>query len=229
MYPKGTTQLKLKENSMKWKKHQMGSWMASVVFILMFGTLVNAKDDFTQSGPWLVFDYSLGFGMGSPGTENPGGVRFEVQISDGGPYKTLYQSVYSQLRWHPYAVSLSEYAGQEVKVRFLVEHIEGRIMMDYPHWGNPRVVVGSLFDKTPPKEIFNFAMTPVNRVGGILADGTEFDLEEPDPVFNSDAMVTQGLLNRKHMLLMYAGDNYICVPGKAQPGIYMGVSMSVDR
>lgn len=180
----------------------------------------------SSHGPWLMFDYSLGLGMGSVGYK-VGGAKFEVQISDGGPFKTLYRSIYSTMRWYPYAVNLSEYAGKKIKVRFSTEHVDGRIMMDYPHWGNPRLVVGDLFGKTPPKEIFNFAMTPIERVGGVLPDGKEFTFSEIDPIFN-DKLVTKGLLDREHKLLVYAGNNYICVPGKAEPGIYMGVSMSVD-
>lgn len=60
-----------------------------------------------------------------------------------------------------------------------------------------------------------------------VPNGTEVPLIEKDPVFYQ-GLATPGLLNRELMLLTYAGDNYICVPGKRQPGIYMGVSMSVD-
>jgi hypothetical protein len=186
-----------------------------------------AGTDPTQPGPWLVFDFSLGWGMGPVGTEQPGGVRFEVQASDGGPFQRLFRAHYARLRWCPWAVNLAQYAGREVRFRFVVEHIEGRIMMDYPHWGNPRIVVGPLAGEAPPREVFNFALTPMDRAGALLPDGTEVPLTEKDPIFY-EGLVTPGRLNRGLMLLVYAGDRYICVPGKQQPGLYMGVSMSVD-
>lgn len=195
---------------------------------LLLSPPAHAAVDLTNPGPWLVFGFALGWGMGPADYDGRGGVRFEVQASaEGGPFQRLFRAAYAQLRWFPYAENLSRYAGKEVRFRFLVEHLDGRIMMDYPHWGNPRVVAGPLVGSGPPTETFNFAMTPASRVAALLPDGTEAPLTEEDPIFRQ-GLVTPGRLNRDLMLLVYAGDNYICVPGKRQPGIYMGVSMSVD-
>jgi hypothetical protein len=183
--------------------------------------------DLTQPGPWLVFDISLGWGMGPADYDGRGGVRFEVQASDGGPFERLFRADYARLQWYPCAVNLARFAGKQVRFRFIVEHLDGRIMMDYPHWGNPRIVVGPLIGSEPPREVFNFPMTPMDKAAALLPDGTEVPLAEADPVFQT-GLVTPGKLNRDLMLLAYAGDNYICIPGKRQPGIYEGVSMSVD-
>ena len=187
-----------------------------------------AAADLTDPGPWLVFDFALGWGMGPADHEGRGGVRFEVQASaDGQPFTRLFRADYARLRWYPCAVNVAQYAGRDVRFRFLVEHLEGRIMMDYPHWGAPRLVLGPLVGPNPPQEVVSFALTPIQRVCAILPDGSEVRLTEKDPVF-SQGLVTPGLLSRDLMLLVYAGDNYICVPGRRQPGVYMGVSMSVD-
>jgi|GEM_PF-1824990 len=188
-----------------------------------------AKADPSSSGPWLVYDFSIGWGMG--GGEKPGGVLFEVQISDGGPYKTAYRAAYSTLRWYPYAIDLSSYAGKHINVRLITQHIEGRIHMDYPYWGNPRIVVGPLDGKSSPKVITSLALTKADRVGGILTNGTEISLDEPDPVFNvpfPGVLLNPAMTNREHMVTVYGGDNFITVPGKSEPGLYMGVSMGVD-
>ena len=202
------------------------AWLLMPAPATQGGHVANAVD-LSGPGPWLVFDFSLGWGMGPPGGEQPGGVRFEIQASDGGPFRRLFRANYLRRQWYPCAVSLRQYAGKRVRFRFLVEHLEGRIMLDYPHWGNPRVVVGSPLGTPPPKEIHNFAMAPMAKAAALLPDGTEVLLTEEDPIFHK-GLVTPGLLNRDLMLLVYAGDNYICVPGQRQAGIYMGVSMSVD-
>ena len=186
--------------------------------------------DLAQPGPWLVFDIALGWGMGPTDTTGRGGVRFEVQASAGDRFETLFRADYARLQWYPCAVSLAPYAGKDVRLRLLVTHLDGRIMMDYPHWGNPRIVTGPLSGPAPAPASapLSLAMVPIGKAAALLADGTEVALTEPDPVF-SKGLVTPGLLNREQMLLVYAGDNYICIPGKRQPGVYMGVSMSVDH
>ena len=186
-----------------------------------------AATDLTQPGPWLMFDFALGWGMGPADYDGRGGVRFEVQASTGGAFERLFRADYARLQWYPCAVNLAKYARQQVRFRFLVEHLDGRIMMDYPHWGNPRIVTGPLAGGPPPAEAFNFAMTPMSRAGAIMPDGSEVTLTDADETF-AKGLVTPGRLSRDLMLLVYAGDNYICVPGKRQPGIYMGVSMSTD-
>ncbi len=195
--------------------------------ILVVATVAGtAQTDPSAPGPWLVFDFAIGGGMGGFGSELTG-AYFAVQVSDGGPFETLFRAKYDKTKWYPYAVNLTDYAGKDVRVRFVVEHINGRIAMDYPYWGNPRILVGPLLGEGEPKEVFNFAMAPIDNAGAILPDGTEVPLTEEDPVFYKH-LVTPGRLNRELMLLVYAGDAYICVPGKSQPGIYMGVSQSVD-
>ena len=181
--------------------------------------------------PWLVFDYSLGMGMGT-GYKNVGGARFEVQISDGGPFTRLWSAEYDRVnRWSPYAIDLSKYRGKNVKIRLLTEQIENRICQDMPFWGNPRIVTGNPLAKTPPKEILNLAMTPPERAGGLLADGTFVPLDEKAQSFGYEGgvtLVTPGMVNRKHSILVYGGDKYITVGGKSQPGLYIGYDMSWD-
>ena len=181
--------------------------------------------------PWLVFDYSLGMGMGS-GYKNVGGARFEVQISDGGPFTRIWSAEYDRVnRWSPYAIDLSKYRGKNVKIRLLTEQIENRICQDMPFWGNPRIVTGNPLAKTPPKEILNLAMTPPERAGGLLADGTFVPLDEKAQSFGYEGgvtLVTPGMVNRKHSILVYGGDKYITVGGKSQPGLYIGYDMSWD-
>jgi len=204
-------------------------WVLSLAGLLSLVSVLPLRGaaDLSAPGPWLVFDIALGWGMGPADTEGRGGVRFEVQASDGGPFERLFRANYARLGWYPYAVDVSRYAGRDVRFRFLVEHIEGRIMMDYPHWGNPRLVTGPLVGEVPPTEVFRFAMAPAQQAAALLQDGSEVPLAEADPVFEK-GLVTPGRLDRERMLLVYAGDNYICVPGRPQPGLYMGVSMSVD-
>lgn len=215
----------------------MTSWRWAVclcILLFVFGlpaqavSSVGTPADDSDAGPWLTFDFSLGWGMGPPGMERPGGVRFEIQASDGGPFKKLFHANYDKLKWFPYAVNLSEYAGKTIRLRLMVEHLDGRIHMDYAYWGHPQLVVGPLDGKDAPCVIKSLAMTPIDRVGGVLADQTEIDLPEKDPVFFQD-LTSPGRLNREAMLLVYAGDKYISVPGTSKPGIYMGISMSVDH
>ena len=208
-------------------RHLGAALGACIIALAVAQTPSRAATDLTQPGPWLVFDFALGWGMGPADYDGRGGVRFEIQASTGGPFERLFRADYARLQWYPCAVNVAKYAGQEVRFRFIVEHLDGRIMMDYPHWGNPRLVTGPLAGGSPPTEAFNFAMTPMGRAGAILPDGTEVPLTEADETF-AKGLVTPGRLSRDLMLLVYAGDNYICIPGKRQPGIYMGVSMSTD-
>ncbi len=203
------------------------SWGAVLGAVLLGSVALAAPTpDLAQPGPWLVFDIALGWGMGPTDTTGRGGVRFEVQAATAERFETVFRAEYARLQWYPCAVSLAPYAGKDIRLRLLVTHLDGRIMMDYPHWGNPRIVTGPLVGpQTAPT--LSLALTPLGKVAALLPDGSEVPLTEPDPVFNK-GLATPGLLNRDLMLLVYAGDNYICIPGKRQPGVYMGVSMSVD-
>jgi len=201
-------------------------FLVLLLVVLSFTSVCAAPIDTSSPGPWLVYDFAMGWGMGLATQDQLTGAKFQVQISDGGPFKTKFTAIYKTLAWYPNAINLSEYQGKKIRVRFVASYL-GRILMDYPHWGNPRIVVGALFAKTPPKEVFNFALTPMERAGGYLPDGSEFEIKDKDATFFTK-LITPGLVDAKHMNLVYAGDNYICVPGKAQPGIFTGVSMSLD-
>ncbi len=188
-----------------------------------------APVDLDASGPWLVYDYSLGMGMGT-GYKNVGGARFEVWVSDGGPFQRLWRAEYGRInRWNPNAVNLAAYAGKKVRIRLQTEQIDHRICQDMPFWGNPRVVTGQFTSAEPLREICNLAMTPPTRMGGLLADGTIVPLAEKAQDFGYQSgvtLVTPGMVNRKHAIMVYAGDKYITVSGKSQPGVYMGYDMS---
>lgn len=200
------------------------------VLTLIFPVTASAVD-MAQTGPWLLFDFSLGKGVGTHYTD-VGGVRFEISIAgEDGVFQKIWRAEYDKLdRWFPYALDLPQYAGQTVTIRLATEHIENRICCDYPFWGNPRVVVGPLNDADRQREIRNLAMNPIDAMGGLLKDGTVVPLDSKAQYFGyqGQELVTPGMCNREHSLLIYAGKNYITVAGKSVPGIYMGCDMSWD-
>lgn len=200
-------------------------------FLLIINSLSLAKplQKTSSTGPWFVYDISMGAGMGV-GYKNITGAYFEVQLSDGGDFKRLWRAEYDRLhRWYPYALDLSEYAGKKIKIRLITQHIDNRICQDFPFWGNPRIITGNPLG-SETHEVMNLAMTPIKHMGGILPDGNEVPLNEKALYFGTEGtpLVTPGMVNREYSLLVYAGDNYITIAGKAQPGIYMGFDMSHD-
>jgi hypothetical protein len=70
------------------------------------------------------------------------GVRFTVRV-DEEPVFTQYidpKQYKGQQRWHDFEVNLSEYAGQQVKITFLVAPNKS-YAWDWAVWAEPQIVV----------------------------------------------------------------------------------------
>jgi hypothetical protein len=188
--------------------------------------------DLSRPGPWLVFDISMGRGMGTS-YKNISGAQFLVQIADASEpdaeFKTLWRAEYDRLNaWLPQALDLSGYAGRKVRIRLMTEQIDRYICQDYPYWGDPRVVVGPLAGEQEPEVLERLSLTYPDRMGGILDDGTVVTLDEEGSIFGYGALeiAIPSMLNREHELQVYGGWGYITVEGPKKPGIYMGYNMT---
>jgi len=195
-----------------------------IILVVLLSNLVNAKANLDDNGPWFNFYYSIGWGMGPPSSEKPGGVEFSVWIDDGAGFKEVYRANYVQLRWYPDAINLSEYQGKKIKIRIQTKHIENRIHMDYPYWGSPSISVGPINNL---KEVKDLAMIVPDNYGGITDTGEIIKMEETCPVFGG-ASVLGAKMNTKNMIEIFSGDKYITVPGKALPGLFMGINMGTE-
>jgi hypothetical protein len=204
-----------------------------VLAVLAFpAAAAGPEKDPASPGPWLLFDISLGRGMGV-GYANLTGGYFEVLAGPvDGELETLFRAEHDQLdRWYPVAVDLRRWAGRKVRVRLLTRHIDGRICQDYMFWGDPRIAVGPLTAGDGPGAVERLALREPDRKGGLLPDGTIVPLADEPPVFHTargGGPTIPGMANREHSLLIYGGRNWITVPGRPQPGLYMGFDMASD-
>ena len=75
----------------------------AVLLLMLICSAVGAAVDMAQPGPWLLFDFSLGQGMGTH-WQDTGGVYFEVSIAvEEGPFQRLWRAEYDKVdRWFPY-------------------------------------------------------------------------------------------------------------------------------
>ncbi|MBQ7257997.1 MAG: hypothetical protein IJS60_09950 [Abditibacteriota bacterium] len=197
-----------------------------LLVILLFFVLISlafAKADMNDPGPWFTFNYSIGWGMAPPGSEMPGGVEFSVWIDDGTGFDLKYKANYVKLKWYPDAINLSEYQGKDITIRLMTKHIENRIHLDYPYFGNPKLSTGPLNNLT---EIKNLALIMPDNYGGIKDDGTIVKMEEEDEVFYKATVLAK--TNSAEKIAIFSGEKFITVPGKSMPGLFMGINMGKE-
>ncbi|MFW6171044.1 MAG: hypothetical protein ACODAD_11180 [Planctomycetota bacterium] len=88
--------------------------------------------------------FSVGMGEKSP--ERSDGVRFEVHaavVKNGTPdrYAKLFEVTTKQHKWLPQSISLSQYAGQRVRLKFVADcGPHDNATTDHGHWGAVRIV-----------------------------------------------------------------------------------------
>lgn len=88
--------------------------------------------------------FSLGMGEKSP--ERSDGVWFKVYaatVNGGsvGPYKQIFEKSSNLHEWLPQTVSLAEYAGQRVRLKFVADcGPKDNTVTDQGHWGNVRIM-----------------------------------------------------------------------------------------
>jgi len=67
-----------------------------------------------------------------------------VDVDDGRETKTVYRAIWGLPSWLPQAVNLSEYAGEEVKIRFKTIATYNSATDAYALWGDPTISTGPL-------------------------------------------------------------------------------------
>ncbi len=201
----------------------MKKYLTMVIIFLLLSSFAYCKEAPESNGPWFAFNYSIGWGMGAPGTGKPAGVEFSVWIDDGTGFVCKYKADWTLLKWYPDAINLSEYEGKQIKIRLQTKHIENRIHQDYPYFGNPSICVGPLTNLTVVK---NLALIKPDDFGGIKDDGTYVKMEDEDPVFH-DATVLSAT-NQAEKIAIFSGEKYITVPGRAMSGLFMGINMGTE-
>jgi hypothetical protein len=88
--------------------------------------------------------FSIGMGKLSP--ERSDGVRFEVHVAkveDGvpGDYEKIFEQTTNQHRWLPQVVSLADWAGEHVRLKFVADcGPEDNATTDHAHWGDVKIV-----------------------------------------------------------------------------------------
>ena len=88
--------------------------------------------------------FSIGMGQKSP--ERSDGVWFKVYaapVNGGsvGPYKQVFEKSSNLHEWLPLAVSLTEYAGQRVRLKFVADcGPKDNTVTDQGHWGGVRIM-----------------------------------------------------------------------------------------
>ncbi len=177
---------------------------------------------------YLRFDVSMGWGMGT-GYTNVNGANFRVEVSeDGTSFQPLWSMVYDRVnQWYPMAVNLREFAGKTIHVRLISEHIENRICQDYPYWGDPRIVTGSLDQEAQFKVHDRLALRKPARMGQLLAPDEVLDFTDTGKFFGYEevGLATPAMCSELHHGMVFGGENYISVTGKTQPGVYIGFDM----
>jgi len=89
----------------------------------------------------LVFD----IGMGPKSPERSDGVWFKVcaaELRDGepGPYKQLFEKSSKEHKWLPQSVSLKEYAGKTVRLKFIADcGPADNAITDHASWGDVKI------------------------------------------------------------------------------------------
>jgi hypothetical protein len=93
-------------------------------------------------------------GMGAKSPERSDGVWFSVLAApadgDGfGDYRTIFEANTNRHEWLPEAVSLKDYAGQRIRLKFVADcGPKDNSTTDHAHWGEIRIVEAGSTDAT---------------------------------------------------------------------------------
>ncbi len=83
------------------------------------------------------------------------GVTFQILVSAGGAWKTVFHEHQARIPWRAHSVDLAEFAGRTIRIEFrtLAGPPGSTTVADWGAWGEPRVLAG---DNRTPSVVFDF-------------------------------------------------------------------------
>lgn len=148
----------------------------------------------TEVLPNTELRFSIGMGEKSP--ERSDGVWFKVyaaQVKDGivGPYAQIFETSSKAHQWIPHRVPLAEYAGQQVRLKFVADcGPANNSVTDHAHWGDVKIITTGASESDVTKAVQymtwvndrSFASTFYYRHVKTKQVDLSFTIESPEPV-----------------------------------------------